>query len=158
MRAISNPARSAVQAQSTEKVFLACLIIDHPSFGSPFRFVSDFQNISSGGHTYTAWPFDLTLPAFGDTSLPQITITIDNVDESISQAIKGLNAPAPTVTVFIVLADSPDTVEVGPFVADLRSVNVTSGKITGTLLFEDLFNEPWPYQTFRPDTHPGLFA
>lgn len=149
--------RIAINAQTTDKVFLCLLQIDHPALGSPLRFVNDFQNCVSGGNTYLAYPFEITLPDRGGLTLPQVRLVIDNVDLRITDALKALLIP-PTVTVSVVLASSPSTIESGPFVMKLRQVGTPDpGKIEGVLYYADLLNEPYPAGSFDPKTAPGLF-
>lgn len=154
---VSVVGRAAVNAQQTDEVFLVLLMITHPSIPTPLRFVNDYQNCTSGGQVYTAFPFKITFPESGGTTLGQATLTIDNVDLSISEAVQNIFGP-PVVTLTVVLASSPDTIEWGPFSLYLRQVTVTALTVEGTLYYEDILNEPFPAGTFDPKTAPGLLS
>ncbi len=88
--------------------------------------------------------------------MPTLSLTIDNIDRSIWASLIGFQDPL-TVTLSWVLASNPDVVEGGPLVMRLRQAVATLTTIQGTLVFEDLLNEPYPYESFTPSTAPGLF-
>jgi hypothetical protein len=154
---LSAAALQAVLAQQTGEVFLACLTITHPELATPIRIVNDRQNLMRAAGTYIAFPFECPMPDSDDQKLPQVEIRIDNVDRSITSALRGL-AGKPTVTLEIVLADSPDTVEAGPFPFSLFDATYSALVVQGRLAFEDMLNEPFPKDSFTPSLFPGLFV
>jgi hypothetical protein len=153
---VSSLARAAANAQNTSEIFLVLLTLQHSSFPASYHFVNDVVNVTSNGVEYIAWPFDLPFPELGGDSLPTITLTIDNVDQSIWNAIKGINTPI-DVQISVVLRSQPDTVEVGPLHLRMRSTEVGLVAITGALNFEDMMNEPYPIESYTPKNAPGLF-
>jgi hypothetical protein len=152
----SNTALGAINAQNTGEVFLTLLTLTHPSMPVDLHFVNNFTNVTSNGVVFVAWPFDLPFPETGSDSLPTLTLTIDNVDQSIATAIMGITTPI-TVQLACVLASNPDQIEVGPLVLRIRSTEISMQQITAVLVFEDLLNEPFPYETYVPGNAPGLF-
>jgi predicted membrane GTPase involved in stress response len=85
-------------------------------------------------------------------------VTVDNVDLTVNDAIRTLTGDPPTVTMMVVLADSPDTVEAGPFVYSLQNAQADAQTIQGALGFEqDIFSQQVPSQTYTPVSSPGLF-
>ena len=157
-RSTSSTLRQAVFAEETGKVFLLLLTIQHADIGSPdtLYFVDNFENVTSGGHTYTAFPFTIDLPGDSDDELPRVQLTIDNVDRSIVEAIRNLGG-APTVTLSVVLSSSPNTIEAGPFEMKMRNAEYDSLVVTGDLQSDDILNEPYPGDAFTPQNFPGLF-
>ena len=107
---------------------------------------------------HNPYPFQINLPdAVGD-QMPQVTVTIDNTDLSINDAIRTLTGNPPTVTFSLVLASSPDTIEIGPLVYSLTSATADTNTIQGTLGFEDdIFNQQIPNPNYTPSNSPGLF-
>lgn len=152
----STRALGAINAQNTGETFLTLLKMNHASFDAPLYFINDFQGVTSNGIDYVAWPFDLPFPEIGSDTLPNLTLTIDNIDQSIAAALKGILTPI-DVTLQWVLRATPDTVEGGPLYLRMRSTEVGLVSISGSLIFEDLMNEPFPYDSYVPATAPGLF-
>lgn len=156
-RNLSATAKQALNAQETDQVFLMLVTISHPNLPLPLRFASNTQPVTSRGDTYLGWPFRVALPAEFDDQLPVVQLQIDNVDRRIMEGIRLLTS-APGVTLEVVLASSPDTVEAGPFNFSLKAADYDSLVITGVLAFEDVLNEPYPAYTFTPAYFGGLFA
>lgn len=68
-------------------------------------------------------------------------MTVDNVDLTVNDAIRTLTGDPPTVTMMVVLADSPDTVEFGPLSYSLQNIRADANTIQGALGFEgDVFS------------------
>jgi hypothetical protein len=155
-RPVSSTLRASVFAQNTEQVYLALLVISHADI-TTLRFVCNTEDITSNGSVYTGYPFDIHLPQEREDQPPQIPITIDNVDRAIVDEIRSL-VSAPDISLTMVLASSPDTIEYGPVEATLRNVQWNLGTITGDLQMEDLLNESYPGYAFTPQTAPGLFS
>lgn len=155
-RTVSSTLKASVFAQNTEQVYLALLVISHADI-TTLRFVCNTEDVTSGGNVYTAYPFDIRLPQERDDQPPQMPIIIDNVDRAIVDEIRTLTS-APDITLTMVLASSPNTLEYGPVEATLRNVKWDLGTITGDLQAEDLLNEPYPGYAFTPQTTPGLFS
>ena len=106
---------------------------------------------------WIAAPFHITLPQDRDDELPHVQLTIDNITPDIIAAIRSLTS-APTITMDVVLARTPATIEAGPFEMTLRGVSYDAFTITGQLGFEDILNEPFPALAFTPRLFPGIFA
>lgn len=156
-RTISAEARAAIFAQQTGEVFVVLLDLEHPAFTSPVRVCSDNRRVVSGGYAYDPFPFDITLPDETEDSPPRVSLRIDNVDRRIVSEIRRVSGAPVRVVVRVVLASSPDTVEAGPFEFALRDVTYDEQAVEGTLMYEDLLNEPFPADSFTPARFPSLF-
>lgn len=157
-RTISQTALQAMLAQQTDQIFLVTLQIDHPNLSAPLRFVNDTQDLLKGGNTYTGWPFQIKFPEDTEDNTPRVTISIDNVDQTIIREIRAMEA-APDITIEVVLKSSPDTTELGPFTMELKTVDYDELTISGTISYEeDFLNEPFPADSFTPKTAPGIYA
>jgi hypothetical protein len=107
---------------------------------------------------YVPFPFDVILPDESDDAVPRVTLRIDNVDRRIVSELRSVVTNVPvTVRMTVVLASSPDTIEVGPMEFSLRDVEYTATTVEGTLLYEDVLNESFPADSFTPSRFPGLF-
>ena len=157
-RSTSTTLRNAVFAPETGEVFLLLLTIQHADIGSPdtLYFVNNYEDVTSNGDVYTAYPFLIDLPADIEDQLPQVELVIDNVDRSIIETIRTLTGP-PAVTLSVVLADSPNTVEAGPFEMTLRTAEWDALTIRGNLQPQDILNEPYPGDAYTPQDFSGLF-
>ena len=155
-RTVSATLKAEAFAQHSGEVYIALLVISHADI-TTLRFAANSENVSSGGNTYIAYPFDIRLPQERDDQPPQVPIVIDNVDRAIVDEIRTLTGP-PDVTLSVVLASDPDVVEYGPIETTLRNVDWNFGTITGDLQAEDLLNESYPGDAFTPQNAPGLFT
>ena len=62
-----------------------------------------------------------------------------------------------SITLEVVTASDPDTVEAGPFEFQSRAVEYDVQTMRFTLAFEPLLSEPFPAYTYTPLDYPGLF-
>ena len=148
--------RQAINAQNTEEVFLVLLEI---AYGSPAQYIracSGGQNIVSNGDEYIYYPFDLNLPSDEAENIPQAQLTIDNIDQTLIEAIRNLSA-APTVRLMVVLASAPDTIEVDFADFSFTNISYDALTITGTITVENFLSEPFPGDTFVPSNFVALF-
>jgi hypothetical protein len=155
MRNLSFKAIQSMQASNTAEVWLLLLTIYHPSLAVPIFLVNNNENIVSRGNTYIALPFDVDLPNEDQEAPGAAALTVDNVDRSIIDAIRAMDVP-PTVTIEVVLASQPDSVEVGFSDLVLRNVNYDATTIKGSLQWEDILVEPMALQ-MTPARFPGMF-
>lgn len=155
-RAVSTTYKAAAYAQQTDQVFLVLLEIDHDALGAPIRIVNNYENVTHNGNLYTALPFAVTLPQDSDENMPAATLTVDNVDRQIVEAVRSMTGPA-TATLTVVLASQPDVIEAGPYTMTLRDTAYDAMTVTGRLDVEDMLNEPYPAESFTPNNFPGLF-
>jgi hypothetical protein len=131
------------------------LTISHPDINPAIRVVNNTEDVTSRGETFVAFPFDLTLPDQREDAPPRARIVIDNVSREISQSVRSITS-APSVTLEIIRAAAPDTVEASwPFFS-LRNVKWDINQISGDLTVEDFTSEPYPAGIFSPASFPGV--
>lgn len=158
MRSVSSTALRAMLAQETDEVFLVCLTIDHSSFDDPILVVNDMQPLVRAAGTFEPFAFDITLPSETEDQVPQVQLTIDNVDRLIVEKIRLISAERPHVRMEVVLASSPDVVEAGPFDFAILSATYNANVVTAVMGFEDdLLNTAFPGDLYTPSNSPGLF-
>lgn len=156
MSTLSAAAVQAAMAQNSATVWLQLLTIAHPDI-TTVRLVNNPVNISSRGNVYQAFPFELPLPQDVAESLASLTLTISNVDRRLVDELRSISDPM-QVTLEVITAAAPDTVELGPFTFDLVSATYNEDSISGRLSFEPILAEPFPAGSFTPQTNPGLFG
>jgi hypothetical protein len=158
MRNVSPNALKAMLAQETGEVFLVCLTITHPTLAAPYLLVNDYNSLTRTAGTFEPFAFGVTLPAEQEDQLPQVMLTIDNIDNKILKAIRSIPGERPKITLELVLASSPNTVEAGPFNFSILNINYDDGQIQGAVGFEDdLLNTAFPADTYTPSNSKGLF-
>ena len=155
-RAVSVTLKSAVNAPETGEAFLVLVTIDHADLAAAIRVTSDGVDTVSNGNTFVAFPFEISLPDSRVEGAPRAKLTIDNVDRQIVQAVRDISTAA-DVTVDVVLASDPDTVEASFPDFKLRDVTFDALTVTGELTVEHFAGEPYPAAIFSPANFPGLF-
>lgn len=159
-RSLSSLMRSAVRAQETSQVLLALVTITHASIiGGPLRLVQDMQDLTSNGNVYTAFPFRITLPEEGSEAIPRVSLAIDNVSQEVLTTLKSISPEIPpTITIDIVLASQPNTIEFTIPSMTLRSISADMLVIEGDLRMDEEDLIPFPEGSFTPQHFPGLFS
>lgn len=155
-RTLSNAALQAIYSQETNQVFLILLMINHEDLALPIRVVNNYQAITSNGQTYVPYAFEFDPPDEREGVITSAKLIIDNIDRSIVAMIRSLTT-APTVTVSIVLADSPDTIEAGPNEFQLKNISYNAETVSGDLIFDEMDNLNIPGDIFNPVDFGGLF-
>jgi len=154
-------------AQETGNWPIILLTLDHENLAEPLLVSSDpterigevegklVYGTVSRGDSYICYPFGLMLPSDEDGGSYTTQLTIDNVDQSITDAIRDLTSPS-TITMELVMGQDPDTVEMT--MPDFRLTNVqwdniqVAGDISLEMFLQELIGP-----TYRPGSHPGLF-
>lgn len=155
MRALSPLALESAFAAQTEEVWLILLTIQHATLANPLRFVNDYQSLVSRGNVFLAFPFEVEFPEQDPDSPGEARLTIDNVDRQIVNTIRAISSP-PDITLEVVLASQPDTVEAEFSGLILRNVTYDALKVSGVMRFEDIMTEPVSLQ-MTPSRFAGLF-
>ncbi len=156
-RQVSAAARAAMFAQETGEVFLELIEISHADLAEPMRFVYNPVAIVHDGHAYQPAAFRYEAPADVEGQARSARLSIDNVNRAVVVVIRSLTSP-PTIVAKLVLASSPDVVEVGPYEFLLRNVSYDAATISGELYDGDQGQIACPGITYTPYDFPGLYA
>ncbi len=155
-RSLSQSAYAAFFAPETDEVVLLLLTIDEASLSEPIRVAHNTETVISRGETYVAFQFAIELPAeSGDAPRP-VRIQIDAIDQQVVKAIREA-VGQPVVTLEIVLASDPDTVEAGPWIFRLENATYSAVTITGEISFEGVERVRSSSHSFTPHLFPDLF-
>ena len=147
--------RSAFQPE-TDEVWLILLTLSHPDLSDDIRVVHNPETITSRGLDYIGFAFDLILPSDTEDRAPVAELRIDNVSREIAQSVRSISS-APTVTIEIIRAADPDTVELSLTGFTLQNVRWDALAVSGRLALDDISVEPYPAGSFTPASFPGLF-
>lgn len=165
-RTLSAGMLAAMYAQETDEVPIALLTVTHDDLVDPIYLSSDpTERISddplvyattSRGEEYLFLPFEFTLPDDRTDAPSGVTLTVDNINRDLVALLRSISTPA-SITLEIVLASSPDDVEIQLPSMLLSNVSIDDLVVQGDLIVDALFNEPFPAGTFTPGAFPGLF-
>lgn len=156
-RQLSETARRALFAASTDQVFVRLLRLSHPDLPEPIRVCADALDTVHLGERFQAFPFDVTFPDDTEEAPPRVVLEIAAADRRVITAIRSLSGGPMTVEFAVVLASSPDIKEAGWYTFSLREAEFDAGFVRGELRFEDVLNEPYPGELFTPALFRGLF-
>jgi hypothetical protein len=155
-RNVSATFKQAAFAQETDEAFLVLITLDHEDLTSPIRVVNNQVAITSNGNTFQPYAFKLTVPDDTERNLSQGRLSIDNISREIIEAIRSISS-APSVTIQVVLASDPDTVEIEYSDFELKNITYDAEVVSGNLVIETFVKEPFPGESFTPGNFPGLF-
>jgi len=138
----------AAYAQETKEVVLPLVRISHPSLDDDYLAVRNTVAILSRGDIFRPTPFDVTLSADEADRTNPVQLTISNIVQDVMRAVRTVTG-TPTITLEVILASDPDR----PLISQsfrLTRIEGDDSQITGNLIFDDVFNEPYPYERFTP--------
>jgi hypothetical protein len=151
------PAAVAIRALlglEPDSVVLALLTIEHPSI-QPIRVVNNNEDVVSGGNTFLAYPFNITLPP--DAQDPGVAdLQIANVDRSIIEALEAITDAA-VCKVQIILASTPNVIEYEWGNLVLRSAKADDVTVTAQIGQPPIDNMPYPPMRVTQRDFPGLY-
>ena len=127
-----------------------------PVGGAPINLVNNNEPVTSNGVVYLPYPFMLTLPLDTGDKIPNITLTIDNVDQSLTDAVRELEL-APAIRVQLVTSAFPDLVEKDLNFLKLRNVSYDAMAITASLEIASVWARKFPSEIVDPVKYPSLF-
>jgi hypothetical protein len=153
---LSGAAAAAVLAPETDRVFLHLLTIE-TSGGAILRFVDNNGSIVSRGETFQAAGFTIVLPEQTADAPRPCKLAIDNTDLAIFQTIKMAVGQTITVSICVVMANTPDVYERGPLKYCLRNVQANKSTVEGELYDFYIADRKFPGGTYSPDDFEGMY-
>lgn len=165
-RTVSLTARAAINAQDTTEIPVVLLTIAHPDFADTLRISSDpttristtplLYGTVSDGNTFQFCPLSISLPDDMDERAPTARLGVENVSQVLVELVRSVTTPG-TCTIQMVLASSPDTVEIEWPTLDIRGVQFNANLMNFEFGLNALDDEPFPAGIFAPSGFPGLF-
>lgn len=155
-RNLSSAALEAVYAQHTDEAFILLVEFSHAPTSEIYRAALNTENVVSNGAVYTATYFDILLPEIAKRSPQGTEVTIDNVDLRLVGLLRSITEPL-RVVLRVVLASTPDVIEMEFEDLVLREANWDASRITGRLVSEDPLNQAFPAHMYEPRTFQGIF-
>lgn len=164
-RSVTSSFIAAVNAQTSSEVVVVLLTFSHADLADDIRISSDTTQTLpiagvlgtvSNGDEYLYAPFELEMPSETIDGISRARITIDNVDRQIISTIRSIRGII-NMSIQIVLASDPDTVEVAIDNFQLQNIDYDAMKVSADLVIKYFENEPCPATRFNPSGFPGLF-
>ena len=153
----SQQALGALFSQETPEEILTLLTITHESLPAPLRLVNYPKPVTSRGHVFEAFPFELTLPDDADRAQASAEIRIGIVEPRLKDVFRGITPDnPPRVLLEIVLASMPDDVVRAFDGMVFVSATWDDQVLTATLGAQGV-NKAYPKDLFAPSTTPGVF-
>lgn len=148
---------AALQRVNDPDGALELLTINHASFDSPVRIVNDTRSWVSGGNTFQAFPFRLTMPQEVGGEAARAAIEIDNVGRDLMADLEALPPGAVLMaTVQIASRADPDTVE-WSWSAPMVGVQANAAVISASLGVDYIMRQQAVRLRHDPITSPGVF-
>lgn len=159
--------RREADREASAEQFFVFLTISHPTLSDPIPVVSNTVDCILDGVTYTAFQFSISILT-DDERAPYAQLSIQNVDRSIGDALRNIDAPARIKMEVIAGSEFDQTLDphiefgkaVRTYTADylyLLNVDVDAMFITGRLQTWDYAKETWPGTMTTQEAFPGLF-
>lgn len=169
MRRISLNARLAQDAEATDAIEVVLIEITHPDLAAPIRLSTDAtERISTEPLVYgtrSAWrgatePWlwvvaSALLPSDLDDAPAAATIELENLDQDMVALVRSFITPA-DVALAVVLASSPDLVEVEYGGLRLVSADYDAGSVSLSISREEIEAEYFPSGRLSRLRFPGL--
>lgn len=152
---LSSRAIQSIHGERTDEVWVVLLQVDHPDLTQAIRICTNNETVTSGGFDYLALPFEIELPGQDPDSPGRSRIKIDNMDPVIVDWLRSISSP-PTVTLRVVLASQPNTIELEFSGLVLRNCEYDASIVSADLNFESILVEPAAL-AMTPSLFPALF-
>lgn len=173
---LSEALKEAYASAPTDTIIYPTLELYHSAFidnngnPAPIRVVRDYDNLTArleinaprnGGEyvTFIGFNFDFTKPESGYDTIPQITITIDNVDRSILANIEKTLGTFEQIKLIYreFISTNLNTPQNNPPL-EMTIINITADlyKITATAGFPNLMNKKFPTVEYNTEVFTGL--
>ena len=159
--------RRAAYRPQTGEVVVMLLTLTHADLAAPIRASNDNKNTFaiggvtvrgtiSNGENYVYLPMGFQLPDDSEESISEARIQLDNIDRAILASIRSITS-APSVTIQLVLASQPNTIEAAYNNFALADVQADPLTISGRLTLGNFLGEPYPGGSMNPSNFPGMF-
>ena len=149
-------------APQSRLVVCEVLAIGHASLAVPLLLCNNGEDIEIDDLTFTAVPFDVTLPDDREDGVPTVSITLDNSDQALTPLLRSITGDL-SVTVASARAVNLDvspptfTIEIVYLPFSLSDCVLTAEAAQLNLSYENGFATEFPADDFTPSDFPGMF-
>ncbi len=170
-RRLSLNARLAHEDEFSGEIEVMLFVIEHPELDAPIRLSTDnavristdpeiYGTVSSWRGGGPANPYlwvvaSAVLPGDSDDAPAAATLVLENLDTDMVDLVRSFTDLA-SVSLAVVLASSPDTVEAEYTGLQIVEANITGGEIALALSRDEIELEPFPAGRMSKHRFPGL--
>ena len=167
-RVISTDLRRALEEPRSNEYIVILLEITHPQISQPIRVANDVVDYRYDSNLYIGFPFIIEVVTDNER-VPRGQLSIQNVDQRISDAIIDLTTPPKLRIICFANSDFTDEIvdgarnAVGVITPEyeanhlvFNSISIDAMKISGDITSFDMASEPWPAIRSTADRLPGL--
>lgn len=168
---LSINARLAQEDEFSGEIEVALFLIEHPDLDAPIRLSTDNAvRLSTDPETYgtvSNWrggsatnPYlwviaSAIFPSDSEDAPAQVTLVLENLDTDMVTLVRSFTDLA-SVSMAMVLASSPDTLEAEYTGLQIVSADITGGEIALALSRDEIELEPFPAGRMTKHRFPGL--
>lgn len=170
-RRLSLNARLAHEEEFSAEIEVALFHITHPDLDAPIRLSTDnavrisedpltYGTISNWRGGSAANPYlwiiaSAVLPGDAEDAPAQATLVLENLDAQMVGIVRSFTTPA-TVSMAVVMADSPNLIEAEWTGLTITAADITAGEIALSLSRDEVELEPFPAGRMTKYRFPGL--
>lgn len=122
------------------------------------RAVSNLEDVVSRGETFSAFPFQVTLPPDDGQRIQNLIITFPNVGRELMQVVREYRpTQPPEVLLELVLGNNPNVVEKTIDLLTVQSASYDALAVTFTLSGNNSFSRATSAARYDQREFPGLF-
>lgn len=152
---LTNQLLAQMFGQVSDDPFLMLVTLTHEDF-DPIYLVNNTVDIVSRGITYQAFPMNILLPRDDGETEREVAIEFDNVSLELVEEFRSITDPL-DVKIEMLLASSPDVVQLSLEDLKLRSITYDKTKISAKLYMDSFLNTEMTSERYTPTNFPGLF-
>lgn len=165
VRTVSEAFQEGMNSAFTAEYGIMLIEAEHPDLPTPLRLCNARKDQTFEENLFQAFPFSLSLPGQGDSSIDDITLRVGNGEWD---PVDGLEETNPVellrrlegqvlVRGWFSEGLRPDDVIVGPFELTMHKASADVATVSLTLTGDDLLNRPACSYSLTPATAPGAF-
>lgn len=155
-RTLSGPAKAALIKRDNDDPFLVLLTVQHDGLLEVLRVVNNNVAITSRGDVFQPFAFAISLPDENKDSIPKAKLEIQNIDRQIIDFLHSVATP-PMITIEIILASTPNTVEASWSDLYVDDVQYDAQSVQLKLTYESVLDETFTSRRYDPADFPGLY-
>jgi hypothetical protein len=146
----------AMHAQETGEVVLPLITLTQAGWAEAIRVVPNTVPITHQGQEFQPLGFSVSLPDEEAEGVPVINWVADNTDRRLVQALRQVTGVV-EAQIVVILADTPDDVQIGPLDVEMRAAEYDAHTIRGTMGVEPILETQFGHLVLNPKNAPALF-
>lgn len=143
---------ASLQAQTGERVFT---FITFTVDITDYAYVNNTEAVTRDSVSHLAHAFEVVLPSSQEKGIGDGSLTIDNVDRGLTEALRTSVDPIEVTVAIALFSDPDDSVNIGTF--QWKNISYDAFSVTGSLTYEDRLDVLTPYLIISPNNVPGSF-